>query len=152
LAVAAARDPLGREELLKAQMIESRALVRSGEQQAGPGQEFVPMVRCVDLTLPQGGIPLREVGQQAFGLDPADLGGGRLARRFTGLARVHPIGDRLEPSQDRLALAGVAGIAAVQHAIDDTLVELVAVLRQAAALVVEHAHRGDQQRVFGQRR
>ena len=79
--VAAARDALRREELLKAQVIEGGPLVRPRQQQAGAGQELLALDRRVDLAVPIGGVLLREIGEQALGLDPADLGGGRLAPR-----------------------------------------------------------------------
>jgi hypothetical protein len=47
--------------------------------------------------------------EQPLGPVPADLSGGRLARRFARLDRVHPVGDRLEAPENRFTLAGAPG-------------------------------------------
>ena len=86
-----------------------------------------------------GGVQSGERGKSVFQLMPADLGGGREPWHL-GIARVHAERDHLQPPLDRIAVPGIAGIATVQHVADDALVEVVPVLRQPAAVVVEDAN------------
>ncbi len=145
------RQALRRQELLEAQVIEGGPLVRPRQQQAGAGQQLLAPHGGFHLVAFVGGVQLGEAGEQPFRLDPADLGGGSQPRRARAFAGVHAERDRLQPPLDRIALAGVARITVVQHVADDALVELVAVLGQPAAAVVEDAERRQQHRVFDQR-
>ena len=84
-----------------------------------------------------------------FGLGPADLGGRGLALRLRGLAGVHAMGDRLQPpAGSRSRASPGSGCAGRRRRCS---CRARSGPRQPAAVVVEHAHCGQQHRVLDQR-
>ena len=144
-----APQPLRREELLDRQVQERRMPIAARQQQPGLRKEVVPDADDAgEPLLRQEALPPVSL-EDAVDLVDTDVGLRRGPRLAEPVAGVHAVRDH---AQALARVVAARGIPVMQHAVHDAVVQLVPVLRQALALVVEQGHRREQQRARRERR
>ena len=131
-------------------MIERRPPVAARHQQARIREQVIPHVHDIGETLVPDPILLMVLLQQQVDFV---VGGGRFGVRALlsqPLTRMHPQRHGSQPSPDLAHAFPDRRVTFVKDRIDNAVVELMLVCRQAFAFAVDDAHRGQQERIGGQ--